>query len=188
MEEVTKNILDDRLHLLCLFSLDLSEADFRSSSSPAGSSRPESLYVLGVNNMSTQEILNCFEEFQPVGIEWISDKSCNLFWHDALSALHLLAKISTSGAGIAHQRPVNDDRAMRSFKRKRSTSFKNNGTESVEIGPPAGHWREIKFDAESKPQAPAIIYVRYTTLVDRKMRGAENQSEYYRQYGNPNYK
>jgi hypothetical protein len=173
-------ILHDRLYRLYFFSLDLSEADFRSSTSPVGSSRPESLYVRGVNNMSTQEILNCFEEFQPVGIEWISDQSCNLFWHDALSALQLLAKISTSGPTIAH--------TMRSFKRKRSSSFKNSDSESVEIALPPGHWREIKFDLESKPEAPTVMYVRYTTLDDRKMRGAENQSEYYRQYGNPNYK
>ena len=48
-------------------SLNLTKEDFRTSLSPSGRSRPESLYVHGVNNMNTQQILNCFEEFQPIG-------------------------------------------------------------------------------------------------------------------------
>jgi len=170
-------------------SLNLTGEDFRTLSSTGGSSRPESLYVHGVNNMSTQQILNYFEEFQPIGIEWISDHSCNVFWHDTLSPIRVLATISISGPSIAHQRPVNFDHAMRSNKRKFSSLSSSTDTDSntTDIALPSGHWREANFESADKLSSSIKLYLRYTTLDDRKTFGAEKQSEYYRQYGNPNY-
>jgi hypothetical protein len=167
-------------------SLNLTEEDFRASSSPGGTSRPESLYVRGVTNMSTQEILNYFEEYKPRGIEWISDHSCNVFWNESLPPLHLLATVKIPGPSISHRRPVNYDHAMRLSKRKQSEST-NSENNSADIALPPGHWREGNFQIIDKPESSIKLYLRYTTLDDRKVRGAENQSEYYRQYGNPNY-
>ncbi|CAF3406091.1 unnamed protein product [Rotaria sp. Silwood1] len=169
-------------------SLNLTKEDFRAASSSTGTSRPESLYVRGVNNMSTQEILNCFEDFQPIGIEWICDHSCNVFWHDSLTPIHLLATKSTPGPCISHRRPVNYDHAMRLSKRKSSSlTSTNSKNDSTDVALPPGHWREGNFSLANKPESSIKLYLRYTTLNDRKTRGAENQSEYYRQYGNPNY-
>lgn len=149
-------------------SFKLTEEDFRSSASPFGLTRPESLLVHGVNRMSTQEILNHFEDFQPIGIEWISDHSCNVFWHEALSPLRVLAVKSTAVA------------PTQTSKRKRRSERDN------EV--PPGEWREATFALPDKPDESVVLHLRYTTLDDRKVRGAENQSEYYRQHGNPNYK
>jgi hypothetical protein len=169
--------------------LNLTEEDFRTSTSPGGSSRPESLYVRGVTDMSTQKILDYFEDFKPIGIEWISDHSCNIFWRDTLSPLRLLAKISTPSPTIAHRRPVNYDHAMRLSKQKSSDSpSTNTENDLVDIALPPGHWREANFELADKPTSAVKLYLRYTTLADRKVRGTEQQSEYYRQYGNPNYK
>ncbi|CAF3366319.1 unnamed protein product [Rotaria socialis] len=169
-------------------SLNLTQEDFRTSLTPTGISRPESLYVRGVTNMGTQDILNCFEEFQPIGIEWICDHSCNVFWYDSLTPIHLLATMTKPGPCISHRRPVDFDHAMRLSKRKSSsltsTDSENN---SAEIALPPGHWREGNFPLVNKPEPSIKFYLRYTTMNDRKVRGAENQSEYYRQYGNPNY-
>ncbi|CAF1193615.1 unnamed protein product [Rotaria sordida] len=169
-------------------SLNLTKEDFRTSLSPSGTSRPESLYVRGVNNMGTQEILNCFEDFQPIGIEWICDHSCNVFWYDTLTPIHLLATMSTPGPCISHRRPVNYDHSMRLSKRKLSSlTSTNSKSDSSDVALPPGHWREGNFPLVNKPESTIKLYLRYTTLDDRKTRGAENQSEYYRQYGNPNY-
>ncbi|CAF3971371.1 unnamed protein product [Rotaria sp. Silwood2] len=169
-------------------SLNLTKEDFRTSLSSGGTSRPESLYVRGVNNMSTQEILNFFEDFSPIGIEWISDHSCNVFWYDSLTPIHLLATKSTPGPCISHRRPVNYDHAMRLSKRKSSSlTSTNSKSDSADVALPPGHWREGNFQLVDKPESSVKLYLRYTTLNDRKNRGAENQSEYYRQYGNPNY-
>ncbi len=171
-----------------LFSLNLTKEDFRTLSSPSGTSRPESLYVRGVTNMSTQKILNYFEEFKPIGIEWICDHSCNIFWYDTLTPIQLLSTMTISGPYISHRRPVNYDHAMRLSKRKSSLISTNNKNNSVDVALPPGHWREGNFQLIDKPESSIKLYIRYTTLDDRKVRGAENQSEYYRQYGNPNYK
>lgn len=169
--------------------MNLTKEDFRTSSSPSGMSRPESLYVRGVTNMSTQEIFNYFEQFKPIGIEWICDHSCNVFWRDSLSPTHLLATVSKTALLIAHRRPVDFDHAMRLSKRKSSSiTSDNDQTSSTDVALPPGHWREGNFQSFDKPETTIKLYLRYTTVNDRKVRGAENQSEYYRQYGNPNYK
>ena len=173
--------------LISVFSLNLTKEDLRTSESPVGNSRPESLYVRGVNNMSTQEILNYFEEFEPTGIEWISDQSCNVFWRDALPPIKLLSTKTIPGPKIAHQRPTSYDHAMRS-KRKASEMLEDSEDQPADITLPPGHWREGNFQQFDKPESSVKFYIRYTTLNDRKRRGAENQSEYYRQHGNPNYK
>jgi hypothetical protein len=138
--------------------------------------------------MSTQEILNYFEEFKPIGIEWISDHSCNIFWYDTLTPIQLLSTMTTTGPSISHRRPVNYDHAMRLSKRKSSSISTDNENNLADVALPPGHWREGNFQLIDKPESSIKLYLRYTTLDDRKTRGAENQSEYYRQYGNPNYK
>jgi hypothetical protein len=138
--------------------------------------------------MSTQEILNYFEDFKPIGIEWISDQSCNIFWYDTLTPLQLLSTKSIPGPCIPHRRPINNDHPVRSSKRKYSSISTDNEDNSVDVDLPPGNWREGNFQSFDKPESSIKLYLRYTTLDDRKIRGAENQSEYYRQYGNPNYK
>ena len=139
--------------------------------------------------MSTQEILNYFEEFEPIGIEWISDQSCNIFWDESLSPLKLLSIKTNPGPAISHRRPVNYDHAMRLSKRKASEmSSDNDENNSADTPLPPGHWREGEFQQFDKPDSSVKLYLRYSSLEDRKIRGAENQSKYYRQYGNPNYK
>lgn len=150
----------------------MTQEDFKSSATPFGLSRPESLLVRGVNNMSTQEILDCFEDFQPTGIAWISDQSCNIFWRETLTPLNLLAKISTVDPNVGQRS---------SGKRKYSDLSSENPL-------PPGHWRQIDFAATDSRKKPLQLFVRFTTIDDRKVRGAENHSEYYRQHGNPNYK
>lgn len=159
-----------------MFSLNLTKEDFRSLENPSGMSRPESLYVYGVNKMNTQEILNCFEEFEPIGIEWVSDSSCNVFWHDTSNPMKVLSTKT-------HPSSSTTDQPAQSLKRKASSISRDDADSH-----PSGHWREGTFQCTDKPEAEMKLYLRYTTLEDRKIFGAEKKSEYYRQHGNPNYK
>lgn len=38
--------------------------------------RLEAIYMMGVDDMSTQEIFRYFKEYPPAHIEWINDTSC----------------------------------------------------------------------------------------------------------------
>lgn len=41
--------------------------------------RLEAVYVMGVDDMSTQEIFRYFKEYPPAHIEWINDTSCKFY-------------------------------------------------------------------------------------------------------------
>ena len=126
------------------------------------------------------------KNFNLLVIEWICDNSCNVFWHDTLTPLHFLATKLIPGPCISHRHSVDFDHSKRPFKRKLSSSIsassENNSADTVL---PPGHWREGNFEIADKL---IKLCLRYTTIDDRKVVGAENQSKYYRQYGNPNYK
>ncbi|CAF0930100.1 unnamed protein product [Didymodactylos carnosus] len=180
-------------------SLDIDEKDFHTSSF-SGSYRPESVLVRGVTNMSTQEILNCFEGYKPIGIEWICDHSCNVFWHDTINPLKMLFTISTVGPKIRHRRPVNYEHAMKLQKQQSEEENKADSENDKQepsivettVPLPPGHWRVANLSlkaliSESTTSSSTQLFFRYTSVSDRKPRGAEKDSRYYREYGNPNY-
>jgi hypothetical protein len=67
-------------------------------SEPTGDLRKDTLYVYGVDYLSSQKLLNYFQYFQPTKVEWLNDTSCNVIFpseDNALQALnfHCLEKI-----------------------------------------------------------------------------------------------
>lgn len=54
--------------------------------------------------------------------------------------------------------------------------------EPIDVPVPPGHWRL----GLPHPKAKAIL-LRFATTDDKKLRGAEKRSHYYKKYGNPNY-
>ncbi|XP_077402075.1 nuclear cap-binding protein subunit 3 isoform X2 [Vanacampus margaritifer] len=56
--------------------------------------RMEAVHIMGVDDMSTQEIFGYFKEYPPAHIEWIDDTSCNVVWLDDNTAIR--AFINTS--------------------------------------------------------------------------------------------
>ena len=58
---------------------------------PSGDIRNDTLYIYGVDYLSTKEILNYFNYFNPLKVEWLNDTSGNVIFsaHDnALQALN----------------------------------------------------------------------------------------------------
>ncbi|XP_077596323.1 nuclear cap-binding protein subunit 3 isoform X2 [Stigmatopora nigra] len=56
--------------------------------------RMEAVHVMGVDDMSTQDIFGYFKEYPPAHIEWIDDTSCNVVWLDDNTAIRALINTS----------------------------------------------------------------------------------------------
>merc|ERR1712131_233895 len=54
----------------------------------------EALFCVGVNELSTEDILTYFKTLGPQQIEWVDDNSCNLVWSTKDDAIRALLKIS----------------------------------------------------------------------------------------------
>nr|XP_060632234.1 nuclear cap-binding protein subunit 3-like [Anolis sagrei ordinatus] len=57
--------------------------------------RLDTLYVFGVDEMSTQDIFGYFKEYPPAHIEWLDDTSCNVVWLDEVTATRALINMSS---------------------------------------------------------------------------------------------
>ena len=139
--------------------------------------------------MSTTQIFEYFNGYKPFEIEWINDKSCNVVWKDhyllSLAIIELSKPYVNEESSIVEEEedkpkllPVDVD--------KKEENNDNEKVEVVEVKPEkklgSGKWR---IGVESKQGNQ--IFMRYAKSSDKKIKGAESRSEYYRKYGNPNY-
>ncbi|XP_030602036.1 nuclear cap-binding protein subunit 3 [Archocentrus centrarchus] len=56
--------------------------------------RMEAIHVMGVDDMSTQDVFGYFKEYPPAHIEWIDDTSCNVVWLDDDTSIRALINTS----------------------------------------------------------------------------------------------
>ncbi|XP_019719736.1 nuclear cap-binding protein subunit 3 isoform X1 [Hippocampus comes] len=68
--------------------------------------RMEAVHIMGVDDMSTQDVFGYFKEYPPAHIEWIDDTSCNVVWLDDNTAIR--AFINTSRMPDPHTAIVTD--------------------------------------------------------------------------------
>ncbi|XP_072285185.1 nuclear cap-binding protein subunit 3 isoform X2 [Pyxicephalus adspersus] len=87
--------------------------------------RLETLHVVGVDEMSTQDIFTFFKQYPPGYIEWLDDSSCNVIWLDEVTAIRALINMSTM--------PVDS----KSKKDEESTSTKSKADQAVSECSPA---------------------------------------------------
>ena len=58
-----------------------------------GYERPDALYVFGVDDMSTSDVMKVFQTYSPNHLEWVNDQSCEWrfsadhFWHAPTNCL-----------------------------------------------------------------------------------------------------
>jgi len=65
--------------------------------------RAEAMFMVGVNELSTELILGYFRGLEPTEIEWIDDNSCNLVWNTADDCIRALLKISKEQEAVVPQ-------------------------------------------------------------------------------------
>ncbi|XP_031563282.1 nuclear cap-binding protein subunit 3-like [Actinia tenebrosa] len=76
---------------------------------PEGEIRKDALHVYGIDNMSTKDVFNYFEEYGPESIEWIDDASCNVVWEDEHSAARAL---DSMGKSLNSSEPGNENSVL----------------------------------------------------------------------------
>ncbi|PIN91584.1 hypothetical protein AB205_0097710, partial [Aquarana catesbeiana] len=57
--------------------------------------RLETLHVVGVDDLSTEDIFTFFKQYPPGYIEWLDDTSCNVVWLDEVTAARALLNLTT---------------------------------------------------------------------------------------------
>ncbi|KAM9780862.1 nuclear cap-binding protein subunit 3 [Syngnathus typhle] len=92
--------------------------------------RMEAVHIMGVDDMSTQDIFGYFKEYPPAHIEWIDDTSCNVVWLDDNTAIR--AFINTSRMPDPHDVITNTESDTQTDKPSKSRRGSDDGDEEEE--------------------------------------------------------
>ncbi|VDM18724.1 unnamed protein product [Hydatigera taeniaeformis] len=152
--------------------------------------RMDTLHVWGTHDLSTKDLLDWLEEYNPKGVEWIDDSSCNIIMNNENIVLRVLNKLAepfdrrvalaAMAAVVSTMNGEDNYEFLRSSDDSKSipvVGATNN------LMPPNGRW----FKSVSSPERAFCLYLRIAHKSDVKLPGAERRSNYYRRYGNPNY-
>ncbi|XP_042194795.1 nuclear cap-binding protein subunit 3 [Callorhinchus milii] len=173
--------------------------------------RLEALHVMGVDEMSTEEIFTYFKEYPPSSIEWIDDSSCNVVWLDDVTAARALMNMSVAAEpSVSTRRKSSPDSPKHDSSQGKAEEEQEEEDGELEEKPQVER-EEVQCEAgaDSVPDAlpldeqdavlqndlrPAVkslrgnkLQVRFATKDDHKELGAARRSQYYMKYGNPNY-
>ncbi|KAM4701875.1 nuclear cap-binding protein subunit 3 [Discoglossus pictus] len=173
--------------------------------------RLETLYVCGVDEMSTDDIFAFFKHYPPGYIEWLDDSSCNVVWLDEVTSTRALLNMSSMPTGVKGKSKKEDESTSSKSKMDRHDDSSGDETEEGEVE--EDNPSDTEVDREKKPAStldtlsqaeedsllqnelrPAVkivkgnqLYMRFATKEDKKEQGAARRSQYYMKYGNPNY-
>ncbi|KAK7804174.1 hypothetical protein U0070_022482, partial [Myodes glareolus] len=165
--------------------------------------RLETIYICGVDEMSTQDIFSYFKEYPPAHIEWLDDTSCNVVWLDEMTATRALINMSSLPAqDKIRSRDTSEDKSSEKNKKdKQEDSSDDDETEEGEVEDENSS--DIELDTLSQVEEESLLrndlrpanklakgnrlFMRFATKDDKKELGAARRSQYYMKYGNPNY-
>ncbi|KAM9596568.1 nuclear cap-binding protein subunit 3 isoform 4-T4 [Trichechus inunguis] len=165
--------------------------------------RLETIYICGVDEMSTQDIFSYFKEYPPAHIEWLDDTSCNVVWLDEMTATRALINMSSLPAlDKIRSRDANEDKSSeKSKKDKQEDSSDDDEAEEGEVEDENSS--DVELDTLSQVEEESLLrndlrpanklakgnrlFMRFATKDDKKELGAARRSQYYMKYGNPNY-
>uniref|UniRef100_A0A2R5LL77 Nuclear cap-binding protein subunit 3 n=1 Tax=Ornithodoros turicata TaxID=34597 RepID=A0A2R5LL77_9ACAR len=182
---------------------------------PAGT-RLDTVHVRGVTDMSTEDILDYFKDYNPVSVDWINDYSCNVVWKDekdaALTLLRISRPVLIKGTALKEKEAVQKPSGKSPLDRPSQESsvapkpeeivvMSEDDASDVEVesGNLDGPLEELDISKLDVPVPPgrwrrgishskaAVLLMRFSNKYDKKTTGAEKRSEYYKKYGNPNY-
>uniref|UniRef100_A0A3Q0TH77 Nuclear cap-binding protein subunit 3 n=1 Tax=Amphilophus citrinellus TaxID=61819 RepID=A0A3Q0TH77_AMPCI len=141
--------------------------------------RMEAIHVMGVDDMSTQDVFGYFKEYPPAHIEWIDDTSCNVVWLDDDTSIRALINTSRmpDSEAVTTETEIND---LRSHRLCASQVDDLSRAEMASL---------LRNDLRPaiKPFKGNKLFLRLATQDDKKEPGAARRSRYYMKYGNPNY-
>ncbi|XP_062887557.1 nuclear cap-binding protein subunit 3 isoform X2 [Mobula hypostoma] len=141
--------------------------------------RLEALHVIGVDEMSTEEIFAYFKEYPPSSIEWIDDSSYSSDVRDSSEKTDEEEEEEEEEEGELEKEPANAEEVVCKL-------LANNELDTLSQAEQASILRNDLRPAIRTPQGNKL-QVRFATKDDRKELGAARRSQYYMKYGNPNY-
>ncbi|XP_007177497.1 nuclear cap-binding protein subunit 3 isoform X2 [Balaenoptera acutorostrata] len=165
--------------------------------------RLETIYICGVDEMSTQDVFSYFKEYPPAHIEWLDDTSCNVVWLDEMTATRALINMSSLPAlDKIRSKDANEDKSSeKSKKDKQDDSSDDDEAEEGEVEDENAS--DVELDTLSQVEEESLLrndlrpanklakgnrlFMRFATKDDKKELGAARRSQYYMKYGNPNY-
>jgi len=128
------------------------------------------IHIRGVQEMSSEDVLKYFNDFEPSSIEWVNDLSCNVVFNDEKSSAIAMIGLTTALVVKMSKESVSVDLGI---------DVVDADSLSVPV-PPGLRWRLGKTHPKSK-----ALLLRFATNSDKKMRGSRSMSQYYAKYGNP---
>ncbi|XP_053130601.1 nuclear cap-binding protein subunit 3 isoform X2 [Hemicordylus capensis] len=163
--------------------------------------RLDTIYVCGVDEMSTQDIFAYFKEYPPAHIEWLDDTSCNVVWLDEVTATRALINMSCMPEEEKMKPRENSKKVAEKDKKEKQEESLDDETEEGEVED--DHPSDTELDTLSQAEEDSLLrndlrpasklakgdklFMRFATKDDKKELGAARRSQYYMKYGNPNY-
>ncbi|XP_054858085.1 nuclear cap-binding protein subunit 3 [Eublepharis macularius] len=163
--------------------------------------RLDTIYVCGVDEMSTQDIFAYFKEYPPAHIEWLDDTSCNVVWLDEVTATRALINMSSMPEEEKIKPQEKSKKAGEKNKKETPEESSDDETEEGEVED--DHPSDTELDTLSQAEEDSLLrndlrpasklakgnklFMRFATQDDKKELGAARRSQYYMKYGNPNY-
>nr|XP_045015616.1 nuclear cap-binding protein subunit 3 isoform X2 [Jaculus jaculus] len=164
--------------------------------------RLETIYICGVDEMSTQDIFSYFKEYPPAHIEWLDDTSCNVVWLDEMTATRALINMSSLPVqDKIRSRDTNEDKLSEKSKKDKQENSSDDEAEEGEVEDENSS--DLELDTLSQVEEESLLrndlrpanklakgnrlFMRFATKDDKKELGAARRSQYYMKYGNPNY-
>ncbi|KAM8818266.1 nuclear cap-binding protein subunit 3 [Rhynchonycteris naso] len=164
--------------------------------------RLETIYIFGVDEMSTQDIFSYFKEYPPAHIEWLDDTSCNVVWLDEMTATRALINMSSlPDLDKIRSRETNEDKSSEKSKKEKQEDSSDDEAEEGEVEDENAS--DVELDTLSQVEEESLLrndlrpanklakgnrlFMRFATKDDKKELGAARRSQYYMKYGNPNY-
>lgn len=152
------------------------ESDMGEPVTHVSNHRFEAIHLRGTEEMNTQNVFDYFKGYAPASIEWINDYSCNVVWLEPWQAARAILERSSRNIIV---QPTQKNAEGETMDHEEAVSEPE---AAVPIPTPPGIWR-LGFECQ---HAKALV-MRFATRADRKIKGAERLSQYYRNHGNPNY-
>ncbi|XP_023603465.1 nuclear cap-binding protein subunit 3 isoform X4 [Myotis lucifugus] len=164
--------------------------------------RLETIYICGVDEMSTQDIFSYFKEYPPAHIEWLDDTSCNVVWLDEMTATRALINMSSlPDLDKIRSRDANEDKSSEKSKKDKQEDSSDDEAEEGEVEDENSS--DVELETLSQVEEESLLrndlrpanklakgnklFMRFATKDDKKELGAARRSQYYMKYGNPNY-
>ncbi|XP_072475117.1 nuclear cap-binding protein subunit 3 isoform X3 [Notamacropus eugenii] len=148
--------------------------------------RLETIYVCGVDEMSTQDIFAYFKEYPPAHIEWLDDTSCNVVWLDEVTATRALINMSSlPTTDKAKTREASEEKAPEKMRKDKQDSS-DDETEEGEVEDDAAsdlevshedtrassHQLEVGVDSPAMQKLDALSQVEEDSLLRNDLRPA----------------